>query len=142
LAGAMRPPDSPDSGPVVIAYDGSDLAKTAVRAAARLLKPLPALVVTVWEPGLALISNVADAIPPGSELPGPDFETAVAVDRMMAEHASSVAAQGAELARSMGLDAEPVAVPDEANVPETIVRIAEERKARAAANGSREHSGA
>src|SRR5437870_7475478 len=67
LAGAMRPPDSPDSGPVVIAYDGSDLAKAAVRAAARLLKPLPALVVTVWEPGLALISNVADAIPPGSE---------------------------------------------------------------------------
>jgi nucleotide-binding universal stress UspA family protein len=132
---------APDSGPVIIAYDGSELAKAAVRAVARLLKPGRALVVTVWEPGLALISNAADAIPPGSELPGPDFETAVAVDRMMAEHASSVAEEGAELARSMGLDAEPVVVPDEANVPETIVRIAEERKAQAVAVGSRGLSG-
>lgn len=138
LAGAMQ---ASDSGTVIIAYDGSELAKAAVRAAARLLKPRSALVVTVWEPGLALISNAGDAIPPGSELPGPDFETAVEVDRVMAEHASSVADQGAELARSMGLDAEPVAVPDEANVPETIVRIAEERNAQAVAVGSRGLSG-
>jgi nucleotide-binding universal stress UspA family protein len=130
-----------DSGPVIIAYDGSELAKAAVSATARLLKTGKVLVVTVWEPGLALISDAAGAIPPGSEIPGPDFETAVAVDRMMEEHASSVAGQGAELARSMGLDAEPLAVPDEANVPETIVRIAEERNAQAVAVGSRGLSG-
>jgi nucleotide-binding universal stress UspA family protein len=138
LALAMQ---APDSGPVIIAYDGSELAKAAVRSAAHLLKPVRALIVTVWEPGLALIANAGDAIPPGSELPGPDFETAVEVDRMMAEHASSVAEQGAALARSIGLDAEPVAVPDEANVPETIVRLAEEHKAQVVAVGSRGLSG-
>ena len=39
--------------PVLIAYDGSDTARRAVREAAKLFGSRQVLVVTVWEPGLA-----------------------------------------------------------------------------------------
>ena len=80
-------------------------------------------------------------MPAGSDIPGPDIETAVEVDRVMQEHASSVAEQGAELARSAGLEPQWVAVPDELNVAETIIRIAQEREAQAVVVGSRGLSG-
>ena len=126
--------------PVILAYDGSDPAKAAVRAAARLLTAKKVVVVTVWEPGLALISSAA-SIPPGAEIPGPDLETITEVDQKAQDHASSVAEQGAELARSAGLEAEAQAVPDEVNVGETVVRIAKERGAQAVVIGSRSLSG-
>ena len=40
--------------PVLIAYDGSDTARRAVREAAKLFGSRQVLVVTVWEPGLAM----------------------------------------------------------------------------------------
>jgi nucleotide-binding universal stress UspA family protein len=129
-----------DPGPVIIAYDGSELARKAIRTAARLLAPRSVVVVTVWEPGLALVAGSA-GIPAGSDIPGPDIQTAVEVDRVMQEHASSVAEQGAELARSAGLEPQSVAVPDEVNVAEMIVRIAQEREAQAVVVGSRGLSG-
>jgi nucleotide-binding universal stress UspA family protein len=125
-----------EAGPVIIAYDGSELARAAVRAAASLLAPRSVLVITVWEPGLALMSEAA-SIPLGAQIPGPDIETATEIDHGMQEHASAIAEQGAEQARAAGLKAEPLAVPDEANVPETIVRIARERDAQAVVVGSR-----
>ena len=131
---------APDSRPVIIAYDGSELARRAVQAAAQLLVPKQVVVVTVWEPGLALVSGGA-AMTPGAEMPAPDFEAAAQVDRAMQEHASAVAEEGAELARTAGLQSEPLAVPDEANVAETIIRIARERDAQAVVVGSRGRSG-
>ena len=42
---------SDGNGPVVFAYDGSDLAKAAIAEAGRQLRPSrPALVLTVWQP--------------------------------------------------------------------------------------------
>jgi nucleotide-binding universal stress UspA family protein len=44
-------PQTPSTGPVVFAYDGSDLAKLAIDEAARLLGPgRDALVLTIWQP--------------------------------------------------------------------------------------------
>jgi nucleotide-binding universal stress UspA family protein len=123
------------TAPVLIGYDGSEVARAAVRHAAELFAGRPAVLATVWEPGLA-------AIPVG--LPGTigagglplDMETVEAVDRGQREHASTVAGDGAEFARSLGLVAEPQAVPDEVDVAETLLGIARERGAAVVVVGS------
>ena len=128
------------AAPVLIAYDGSEVSRAAVRHAAELFAGRPAVLATVWEPGLA-------AIPVG--LPGTigagglplDMETVEAVDRGQREHASTVAGDGAEFARSLGLVAEPQAVPDEVDVAETLLGIARERGAAVVVVGSHGISG-
>ena len=45
---------SVSSGPIIIGYDGSPVADHAIREAAALLGPRPALVVVVWESGAAV----------------------------------------------------------------------------------------
>ena len=49
LAGHGRDP----AAPVLIAYDGSDVSRAAVRHAAELFAGRPAVLATVWEPGMA-----------------------------------------------------------------------------------------
>ena len=44
--------------PVLIAYDGSDTARRAVREAGKLFGSRQALVVTVWEPALAYEADI------------------------------------------------------------------------------------
>lgn len=128
------------SGPVLIAYDGSAAARRAIAEAARLLGSLQTLVVTVWEPGLAY---AAAATPPvgGMMAPMVDPELAQDVDRELHRHAERVSRDGAELARSLGLDAQPLAVPDDGNVAHTILDVARERDATAIVVGSRGLSG-
>jgi nucleotide-binding universal stress UspA family protein len=122
--------------PVLVAYDGSAAARQAVAESAKLLRSWRTLVVTVWEPGLAYDTA---SLPPDGMMMAPMVEpvTALEVDRAMHDHAERVAREGAELARSLGLDAEPVAVPDEGDVAHTIVRLARERGAAAIVAGSR-----
>jgi nucleotide-binding universal stress UspA family protein len=71
----------------------------------------------------------------------PDPVTVEAVDRLQREHAATVADAGAEFARSIGLVAEPQAVPDEVDVAETLVGIARERRAAVVVVGSHGISG-
>jgi len=124
-----------EPAPVLIAYDGSEFARAAVRHAGELFAGRPAVLATVWEPGLAAVSL---AVPGGmgvSTLP-PDPATLEAVDRAQREHASTIASEGAELARSVGLAAEPQAVPDEIDVADTLLDIARERGAAVVVVGS------
>lgn len=126
--------------PVLIGYDGSEVARAAVRRAAELFAGRPAVLATVWEPGLAAVPvGLPDTMGVGS-LP-PDLATVQAVDRAEREHASTVAGDGAEFARSLGLVAEPQAVPDEADVAETLLGIARERGAAVIVVGSHGISG-
>jgi nucleotide-binding universal stress UspA family protein len=63
-------------------------------------------------------------------------------DRAVEDRAERVSSEGAELARSLGLDAEPLlASPDEGDAARTILRLARERQAAAIVVGSRGLSG-
>ena len=53
------------AAPILIGYDGSDTARRAVREAAELFGSRLALVVTVWEPGLAYEASAMTADPTG-----------------------------------------------------------------------------
>ena len=116
-----------EGAPVLVAYDGSELARAAVRHTAELFAGRPAVLATVWEPGLAVLPGGPDAL--GVSAFPPDLAEVDAVDDAQRERASAVAADGAELARSLGLAAEPQAVPDEVDVADTLIEMARERSA-------------
>ena len=128
---------SPDEQPAVVAYDGSDEAQAAVREAARLLPGRRLVVVSVWEQGLALM-----LMPPTDTISGvpnmtPSPETIATTDRAQHDHAADTAAQGAEIARSLGADAEPYPVADDVDAAETIAAEAERLDAAVIVIGSR-----
>ena len=129
-----------EPAPILIAYDGSEVSRAAVRHSAELFAGRPAVLATVWEPGLATVPmGLPDTMGMGA-LP-PDPATVEALDRSQREHASTVAGEGAEFARSVGLSAEPRAVPDEVDVADTLIHIAREHGAAVVVVGSHGISG-
>jgi nucleotide-binding universal stress UspA family protein len=125
-----------DARPVVIAFDGSEEAQAAARAAASLFGDRALLVVSVWEPGLALaMMSSPDAT--GLGYPPPTPEQIHAVDRAQHEHAASMAQAGARLVQELGAMAEQLPVIESLDVAETVISIAEERDAAAVVVGSR-----
>ncbi len=122
--------------PVLIAYDGSDTARRAVQEAGGLFPSRPALVVTVWEPGLAYESSMPTA---GLEMPPVpvDVEGAREVEEELHQRARGTAQEGAELAQSVGLQAKGLAVADEVHVADAIVDLARKREVAAIVVGSR-----
>ena len=129
------------AAPVVIAYDGSEVSRAAVRHAAELFAGRPAVLATVWEPGLAAVQGAMPGMGMGMGTGSPDPTTIEEVDRLARDHASTIAADGAEFARSLGLVAEPQAVPDEVDVADTLIDIARERGAAVVVAGSHGISG-
>jgi nucleotide-binding universal stress UspA family protein len=98
------------------------------------------LVLTVWEEGLAYVAPPA---PTEGMMMSPMVDPGVAleVDRSVHDHAERVCQEGAALAKSLGLDAQPLAVPDEGDVARTILKVAEKHQAAAIVVGSRGLSG-
>jgi nucleotide-binding universal stress UspA family protein len=87
---------------ILIAYDGSPDAQAAIDRAAALFPGRPALVLTVWEPFLDLMTRTGAGL---GLAPGiVDFET---IDRASERSARECAAEGAERAQRAGLKAEP-----------------------------------
>jgi nucleotide-binding universal stress UspA family protein len=131
----------PSAAPVLIAYDGSDGARRALSEAAELFGSRPALVTTIWEAGLAYSSVAAPT--PGLELQAVpmDIGEAQKLEEELEARARRVAEDGAELARSAGLEAEAVAVAGDANVSDAIVELAASRRVAAIVIGSRGLSG-
>jgi nucleotide-binding universal stress UspA family protein len=124
-----------DARQILIAYDGSEPSRAAVREAAHLFRHRSMLILTVWEPGLAALSLAPAQFPGEGPIVPP--ELVEEVDLKMMDHASAVAHEGAELARSLGLAAEPMVIPDEVNVPEVIAKVAHDRDVQAVITGTR-----
>jgi len=129
-------------GPVIIAYDGSAAAGEAITKAAMLMHSCRFLVVTVWEEGLAYAA-MAPTMQPNAWANTPAVDPGVALDLDRSEHAYAerVSRDGADLARSLGLDAEPLPLPAAGGVSSTILDVAREQHASAIIVGSRGLSG-
>ena len=117
--------DPTSSGPVLFAYDGSDHAKAAIEEAGRNLRTgRRALVLTIWQP----LESVPFLGAPLAAVPEEVVEG-------MVERAREVAAEGAELARAAGFDAQPL-VERGAPIWARIVELADQNDAAMVVLGS------
>lgn len=117
--------------PIVFAYDGSGHAKSAIRQAAQLLGGgRSAVVLTVWQP-LGSVPFFGGVATP---------QVTKEVVEGAAREAASVAAEGVELAASVGFDAQP-AVQEGTPVWHRIVEVANERDAAIVVLGSHGRGG-
>jgi nucleotide-binding universal stress UspA family protein len=119
----------PPAGPVVIAYDGSELSRLGIEEAGRLLRTRgPALVVCVWQ-------TFDVGFVPVDHEPF-DAKQATAVQAA----AERTAAAGASLATAIGFQAEGVVI-EAAPTWKGIVQVAEEHDASVIAIGSHGRTG-
>jgi len=117
------------SGPVLFAYDGSELAALAIEQAAQQLAPgRDALVLTVWQPADVGFVPVNDR----------HFDATQAQEVQKA--AEETAAHGASLAEKAGFRSQSVAV-EAAPTWKGIVETAEERGSTLIVLGSHRRSG-
>jgi nucleotide-binding universal stress UspA family protein len=111
------PSTAPPAGPILFAYDGSELAKLAIAEAGRQLAPgREALVVCVWQP-----ADVGFAAPT-------ELHLAAAHAPAVRKAAEATAAGGSSLAKHAGFRAQSTAV-EAAPTWKGIVELAEERDA-------------
>jgi nucleotide-binding universal stress UspA family protein len=122
--------------PVIVAYDASPEGHAAVATAADLFRDRRLLVVSVWEPGMAMVvQSHPDAF--GMTYAQPNPEEIATVDHLQAEHAQGTAEAGARLARDLGADAEAIPVAEGGSIADTLISVAEEHDAAALVVGSR-----
>jgi nucleotide-binding universal stress UspA family protein len=124
-----------DPQPVVIAYDGSVIARAAIARAGELLGPRPAVVVSVWAPLQHAAPAATIAAPRGVVVAG-----AQGLDAAERQKAERLAAEGTELARRAGFAAEPLAMRREGPPWRAIVECAAELEAAAVVAGTRGRS--
>jgi Universal stress protein UspA and related nucleotide-binding proteins len=126
---ASTNPEAPDSGPVLFAYDGSELAQLAIEQAGDLLAPgRTALVLCVWQPADVGFVPVDDR----------HFDAQNATE--VKEAAQQTAAHGASLAEKAGFRSQSIAV-EAAPTWKGILRTAEDRNASLVVLGSHRRSG-
>lgn len=135
----MSASDRGSSGdrPVLLCYDGSPDSIEAIELAGDLIGAGPALVLYVWLPPSALMLAgriVADSHP---------LAPAIAeFDEAAHKEAERIAAEGAEVASRAGFEATPLTERTGHGVWRAIVKIADERDARAVVVGSHGRSAA
>jgi len=127
--------------PIVIAYDGSRAAQAGLRRAGALFARRRAIVLTAWDPRLGEMMLLPDPTGLGTTAMPYDPALAQEIDREVQHTATEIAAEGAKLARSLGLDASQMAVEDTSHPAEAILQVAAENEAAAIVVGSRGHSG-
>jgi nucleotide-binding universal stress UspA family protein len=127
--------------PIVVAYDGSPAARAAVARAGALFGHRKAIVLTAWDPRLGEMVLVPDPTGLGTTMMPYDPALAGQIDREVEHTARAIAADGAKLARSCGLDAQELAVEDVTHPAEAILQSARENGAEAIVVGSRGHGG-
>jgi nucleotide-binding universal stress UspA family protein len=116
---------------ILIAYDGSDEAKFAIEHAGALMAGQPAIVVTVWEPYIKILTRYPA---PGVLMAGDNMAE---IDDASREAAEDKAEEGAALARSHGLDASSRGVARADSIAEALLAEADRTNASAIVVGSR-----
>jgi nucleotide-binding universal stress UspA family protein len=117
---------------ILIAYDGSPDARAAVEHAGRLLPSEHAVVLVVWEPFAEVMAHTGAGL---GLAPGiADFDE---IDAASEAAANQRAAEGVELADSVGLEAEPRVCAQGPTVWHTIVSQARDLDATAIVMGTR-----
>jgi nucleotide-binding universal stress UspA family protein len=120
---------APPAGPVLFAYDGSQLAKLAIEQAGHQLAPgRDALVVCVWQPGDV------------GFLPPDEHHLNAAEATEVRRAAEETAALGALLAKNAGFRAQSTAI-EGAPTWKGIVDVAEEQQASLIVLGTHRHTG-
>jgi nucleotide-binding universal stress UspA family protein len=126
---ASTNPEAPDSGPVLFAYDGSELAQLAIEQAGDLLAPgRTALVLCVWQPADVGFVPVDDR----------HFDAHNATEVKAA--AQQTAAHGASLAEKAGFESQSIAI-EAAPTWKGILKTAEDRNASLIVLGSHRRTG-
>jgi nucleotide-binding universal stress UspA family protein len=126
---ASTRPEAAAAGPVLFAYDGSELAQLAIEQAGRQLAPgRDALVLCVWQPADVGFVPVAEQ----------HFDAQNAAE--VQEAAETTAAHGASLAEQAGFRAHSLAV-KAAPTWKGIVGVAEEQQASLIVLGSHRRTG-
>jgi nucleotide-binding universal stress UspA family protein len=120
---------------ILIAYDGSDDAQTAIQRAGDLFHGQSATVLTVWERFVDVVTRVGAGMPVGEV----DYES---LDRAYRDQAREQAEEGAERAREAGLEAQPAVRAREQTIALTILAAADEVGAAAIVLGTRGRTGA
>lgn len=108
---------------VLIAYDGSDQSKDAVRYAARLLSAHRAHIVTAWEP---IHRQAARAAGVSGLAVGVNDDPASLADDPAYIDATEISQEGVALASELGFDTEPHLVESSTAVWSAIVEAARE----------------
>jgi nucleotide-binding universal stress UspA family protein len=121
--------DSTPRGPVIFAYDGSELAKLAIDEAGRQLAPgRDALALTVWQPfDVGFVPTAA-------------LRVDAAEIAQVREAAEQTAAEGASLANAAGFDARGLEV-EVSPIWQGIVHVADEHDASLIVLGSHGRTG-
>ena len=117
---------------VILCYDGSADAKSAIDRAGALLKSSPAVVLAVWEPFIDVIARAGL----GMAYAGTDWH-GDEVDAASERSATALAEEGAARARELGLDAQPRTTARNGSVAGAILDVADELDAEAIVLGSR-----
>jgi nucleotide-binding universal stress UspA family protein len=117
---------------LLISYDGSPDSKAAIELAAKVFDGQPVTILTVWEPFVEVLSRT----PSGFGL-APGMVDVEQIDKASRESAEQAAAQGAELARKAGLNAQPRTCAQGTTTANAILNEADEVGADAIVMGSR-----
>jgi len=121
---------------ILIAYDGSSDAKSAIDGAGELFGGAPATVLTVWEPFIDVMARTGAGL---GLAPGiVDFEE---IDEAYEQSARARASEGVEHAQRAGLNAQPRTRARHTTIAEAILAEADEVRAGAIVLGTRGLSG-
>ncbi len=118
-------------GPVLFCYDGSEGSRAAMTAAAELLAhPVPAVVLTIWQPAAVLLARAGGF---GTGYLSDEEH----VDAEQAQLAGGAADEGVERARAHGYDASSRVEEATEGAGRRIIEIADELDARLIVCGRR-----
>ncbi len=130
-----REEDEGATGPVILAYDGSEHARRAIESAAGLLEGREAIVQTVWTSYRVVVSAADIGIPAAMAKAG-----AERLDEELEARALRTAEEGAALAATAGMPASAEAVMERGSISRTLLDGARNLDAAVVVVGSRGQS--